>query len=350
MAPTNNTEEYRRKLICNFQDNNPTLKKSEVVKHFVTMGISRRSIYSILSNYEKRKTTTRAKGSGNFSTLSHSKTRARLAKLTSNKVAKSYRELGNKLECSKTTVKKYLESMGIKRRTRKRKPAVSETQEKTQKIRLSLLTQNVFHAQNDIVCVMDDESYFTMDGNEWQGQYYYERDDNVDKKVKYVEHTKYPKKVLLWLAISPAGMSEPVFLTKGLAQNSDVYIRDCLPKLKAFINKYHRRDNVIFWPDLAPSHYSRKTINALEELGIPVVKKEENPPNVPQLRPIETFWANLKRKVYARDFRPKTEVSLMAKIKRELKKMPTSTFSTSMAEVPRMCRKAHRIGPDFFLK
>jgi hypothetical protein len=36
----------------------------------------------------------------------------------------------------------------------------------------------------------------------------------------------------------------------------------------------------------------------LEELKTEYVPKIENPPNVPQIRPIEKFWANLKKKVY----------------------------------------------------
>ena len=48
--------------------------------------------------------------------------------------------------------------------------------------------------------------------------------------------------------------------------------------------------------------------------------KNQNPPNVPQLRPIETFWANLKRRVYSNDRTAKTIEELIAKIKSELRK------------------------------
>jgi hypothetical protein len=37
----------------------------------------------------------------------------------------------------------------------------------------------------------------------------------------------------------------------------------------------------------------------LKELKIEYVPKEENPPNVSQIRPIEFFLGNLKRKVYS---------------------------------------------------
>lgn len=240
--------------------------------------------------------------------------------------------------------------MGVVRRSRKVKPKVSEDQEVTQKIRLKSLVKKIFYARNDVLCIMDDESYFTLDGNEWQGKNYFEKSGNVvDVNVKYVEHTKFPKKVLLWVAISPRGISKPVFFESGLAVNVDRYINFCLPKVHDFIIEKHRGANVMFWPDLVSSHCSKRALDRMEELNIPYVPKTENPPNVPQLRPIEDFWANLKRRVYVNNFRPKNIQSLIRKIKSELVKMPTATFSTAMENVPQNCRKAARMGVIFFL-
>lgn len=173
--------------------------------------------------------------------------------------------------------------------------------------------------------------------------------DRAEESVKYVEHTKFPKKVLLWLAISPRGISKPVFFESGLAVTADRYIERCLPIVREFIRESHRGANIVFWPDLASSHYSKKTLKVMDELEIPYVPKDSNPPNVPQLRPIENFWANLKRRVYANNFRPKTIESLKRKIKSELNKMPTSVYIAAMKKVPENCRKAARMGPNFFL-
>jgi hypothetical protein len=42
------------------------------------------------------------------------------------------------------------------------------------------------------------ESYFTVDGNEWQQQSYYESEDHPTKEdVKFIRKTKFPAKVLL---------------------------------------------------------------------------------------------------------------------------------------------------------
>ena len=89
----------------------------------------------------------------------------------------------------------------------------------------------------------------------------------------------------------------------------------------------------MFWPDLASTHYSKRSLEQMERLNIDVVPKSANPPNVPQLRPIENFWANLKRRIYSNNFVEKTE-ELINKTKKELKNIPTRMFSSAMANVP----------------
>ena len=67
-------------------------------------------------------------------------------------------------------------------------------------------------------------------------------------------------------------------------------------------------------------------MDELTRLGINFVPKDKNSPNVPQLRSIEDFWANLKRKVYANNYTPKNLKCLKNKIKLELEKMQYSVF------------------------
>ena len=81
----------------------------------------------------------------------------------------------------------------------------------------------------------------------------------------------------------------------------------------------------------------------MERLNIDVVPKSANPPNVPQLRPIENFWANLKCKIYSNNFVAKTvEELIKKKTKKELKNMATRMFSSAMANLPVNCREAAR--------
>jgi transposase len=92
-------------------------------------------------------------------------------------------------------------------------------------------------------------------------------------------------------------------------------------------------------------HTTQDTLVRLEELKIEYVPKEENSPNVPEIRPIENFWANLKRKVYSNNYRPKNIKRLMAKIRKELKSLKLREFVR-----PAKARKAHRLFVTFFCK
>ena len=51
----------------------------------------------------------------------------------------------------------------------------------------------------------------------------------------------------------------------------------------------------IFWHDLAPAHYSKLTMAWYIANNVYCVPKLMNPPNCPELRPIERFWAVVKR-------------------------------------------------------
>lgn len=340
----------RRKLICKFCEENPNKTKSEVFKHFNDMGFKKTFIYNTMNLFEHNKSVERKPGSGKKCSLQDSKVRAKLKAETAGRSAKSYRQLGKKYKCDKNTVKRYLESMGIEKKKKKTAPFTTEKQQNVIKCRLRELSKNYFSCSSEYKCVMDDESYFTVEGNEWQSKHYFESSSHkAPDKSKFIHKTKFPGKVLLWLAISERGISDPVFFKGGLAVNAQVYNEKCVPALKNFIKKYHSHDKVIFWPDLASSHYANATIQNLSNQKIEFVPKQMNPPNVPQLRPIETFWANLKRKVYENGYRAKNVDCLILKIKKELKTINTEGIQRSMNELPAKIRKANRYGANFFL-
>ena len=85
--------------------------------------------------------------------------------------------------------------------------------------------------------------------------------------------------------------------------------------MAAFIQKHHAVEDVVFWPDLVSAHYAKRLLEEIDRLNITVVPKNANPPNVPQLRPIENFWANLKRRIYKNNFVVKSEGPLIEKAK-----------------------------------
>ncbi|RWS05419.1 uncharacterized protein B4U79_16010 [Dinothrombium tinctorium] len=98
---------------------------------------------------------------------------------------------------------------------------------------------------------MDDESYFHLSNPEQQGNngYYTYDDKNVDPEVKFYEKGKFDTKVLVWVAISSKGKSEPYFVQRNLAVNGFTYKTECIRKrLVPFIKKYHSDGKYIFGP------------------------------------------------------------------------------------------------------
>jgi hypothetical protein len=91
--------------------------------------------------------------------------------------------------------------------------------------------QNFFSAKSICKFVMDDESYFTVDGNEWQQQSYYESEDHpATEDVKIIRKTKFPVQVLMWLAVIESGINEPVFFKAGLASVNKEVIQKNISK------------------------------------------------------------------------------------------------------------------------
>lgn len=163
---------------------------------------------------------------------------------------------------------------------------------------------------------------------------------------KFASKEKFDPKVLVWIAISLKGVSVPYIRPIGApVVNSDVYIAECLPKLKKIIDEHHSQDEYIFWPDLARCHYSKKTLAWLSGQNILVVPQEDKPPIVPQARPIENFWALLDRMVYKNGWEAKSEQQLVGRIRRKLKEVDYSVVQAMMKSIRPTLRKIEDNGP-----
>ncbi|CAF3275450.1 unnamed protein product [Rotaria sp. Silwood2] len=117
---------------------------------------------------------------------------------------------------------------------------------------------------------------------------------------------EFPPKVLVWMAMSSKGVSN-IYVHKSLqAIFTSIYLNECInERLLPFIEKYHKTDDYVLWPDKASAHYAGAVLHRLNDKYIPIVPKLDNPPNVPQARPIETVWSVLEQKVYALNWQAK---------------------------------------------
>ena len=76
--------------------------------------------------------------------------------------------------------------------------------------------------------------------------------------------SKFPK-FLVWQCLDENGnVSEPFIRTGTI--NSKIYLKECLEKrMLPFIKIHHNLDQVLFWPDMASSHYEKKVVEWLKD-------------------------------------------------------------------------------------
>ncbi|CAF4466683.1 unnamed protein product [Rotaria socialis] len=146
--------------------------------------------------------------------------------------------------------------------------------------------------------ILDDEKYFTLSGNVPGNNPYYSSDPSSAP-----EHIKLnPEKMYSW----PSSL---------------------------FHQKHHQNDDILFWPDLASYHYAYSTLHCLESNNVPYVRRSQNPPNVPQCRPIENIWALIEQMVYQGGCEAKNLDQLANRIKSKIKQLDQTVVTTMLQDI-----------------
>ena len=331
--------------VYKFYDENIENGKGFVANHFLAEGCSRSTIYRHIRSRESGKQIERKKGSGRIPLINTPKNRARIAKMFNHKVSGSLRKAAKKFNCSHETIRVILQKMKkpILNFKRTKRPNRTPVQRLVARPKCRRLLQN-FKNSNFI---LDDESYFTLSNSTLTGNdSYYSNDRTLTPNdVKHYDKSKYEPKVLVWLAISTKGVSKIFIRPSGMAVNQEVYLNECIIKrLVPFINQHHKDDNYVFWPDLASSHYAKSVTDWLEQNNIPFVPKAMNPANVPEARPIEDYWAILKREVYIDGWTAKNVDQLESRIRYCLKKMDVKVVQNLVATTHKRLDQIRRYG------
>jgi hypothetical protein len=266
-----------------FVRNNPEMPKPDVVHHFLMLGYKRRSLYHWLKAIEQKKSLKRKKGSGRPAAIATKRNIIRIKNHFNHKSGLSQRSYARRLGCTQSYISMILKrSSSIKVRKKFKKPLMKDTQKAC--VRSKCRTMLTKYRELDFI--LDDESYFTLDHSAQPGNniFYSSNVNLTPDNVKYKFQEKYPEKLLVYLAISPKGVSKPFFVPSGLAVNQKVYLESCVKKvLEPFIRKHYKQGKYVFWPDLASSHYAYTVQDYLKEKNINFVPKWLNPANVPKV-------------------------------------------------------------------
>lgn len=220
----------------------------------------------------------------------------KICKQFSGKKEISVRNCAKKCGTSVSMVQRVKKRNDLKTFKKQKQPKRSAIQSSLVKTRARKLYDQVL-CRNEQCIIMDDETYVKLDYKTLPGPQFYtvEIGTEVPNSDKSIFCEKFGKKVLVWQAICQCGMKSIPFFTQQ-SLNAEIYRKECLQKrLLPLIRKHDKQ--VLFWPDLASCHYASSVLEWFREKNILFIEKTVNPPNCPEIRPIEKFWALMKAKL-----------------------------------------------------
>ena len=333
-----------RKRISEYIVKNPNTKNAQIVNHFVQEGYARQTVSDNIKRVNEGRAIMDQKRTGRPPKLTKAQFKS-LKRLAKDKIGTSSASLAKKFKVHRTTIGRNLKKMNLLYYRRQKIPKYTAESAKKAKKRCRKLVNQIYNKKQ--IPILDDEKYFIFYGDNMPKNcgFYTDNRKSTPNSVKYKGKDKYPKKILVWIAISDFGMCSPVVrVTKSEAINQYIYLRECLQKkLLPFIKKNTKKNlNYLFWPDLARSHYAKSVTNWLDAnlpKNVEMVPESSNPPNVPQARPIESFWGVLAQRVYDKGWCAKSESHLVARIKLKLKTFDIDYLQSLMKGVKTNLRK-----------
>lgn len=294
--------------------------------------MGRKTVDNVLNRYSETLSTSRKPGSGRKKGTHDKKLEKKIITAIEKKRSMSVRDIAKKCGTSPFQVQKTKKRNNLKTYKKQKIPKVTEKQRAVIKIRAKALCAHL--RANPVMLVLDDETYVKADFATLAGPQYYTKTDGevLPDAETSIAVEKFGKKYLVWQAISSSGDRSATFVTEGTI-NGDIYRKECLHKrLIPFLRKLNVE--TLFWPDLASCHYAHETTTFMESNNIVFVAKDMNPPNVPQCRPIERYWALVKNMMKKTEQPAKGIENFKRKWKRASEKIDEATIRNLMEDIP----------------
>ncbi len=175
--------------------------------------------------------------------------------------------------------------------------------------------------------LFSDESKFCISfGN--QGPRVWRKSGEAQNPCCLKSSVKFPQSVMIWAAMSSAGVGPLCFLKSTV--NAAIYQEIVEHFLLPSAGKLYGDADFIFQQDLAPAHTAKGTKSWFNDHGVTVL---DWPANSPDLNPIENLWGIVKRKM--RDTRPNNADDLKATVKETWASIPPQQCHKLITSMPR---------------
>jgi len=205
----------------------------------------------------------------------------KIQRMFENKDRISVRTAGAKLGLSKSYVGE-IKTKELHINSYKKRLAPKYVKDQVQRVKsgAKYLYRRIIPSGGEKTLVMDDETYIPEDPQQVRGEEYYHCSckQEIDPALVVKHKEKYPRQYLVWQAIGADGNRSEPYVSIGQTMNAAVYLQHCIKeRLLPFIDKFYRRYQVLFWPDLATCHYQRDVLQCLQDSGVEVVPKIKKP-------------------------------------------------------------------------
>ncbi len=175
--------------------------------------------------------------------------------------------------------------------------------------------------------LFSDESKFCISfGN--QGPRVWRKSGEAQNPCCLKSSVKFPQSVMIWAAMSSAGVGPLCFLKSTV--NAAIYQEILEHFMLPSADKLYGDADFIFQQDLAPAHTAKGTKSWFSDHGVTVL---DWPANSPDLNPIENLWGIVKRKM--RDTRPNNADELKATVKETWASIPPQQCHKLITSMPR---------------
>ncbi len=175
--------------------------------------------------------------------------------------------------------------------------------------------------------LFSDESKFCISfGN--QGPRDWRKSGEAQNPCCLKSSVKFPQSVMIWAAMSSAGVGPLCFLKSTV--NTAIYQEILEHFMLPSADKLYGDADFIFQQDMAPAHTAKGTKSWFNDHGVTVL---DWPANSPDLNPIENLWGIVKRKM--RDTRPNNADELKATVKETWASIPPQQCHKLITSMPR---------------